>query len=557
MEFRILGPVEARHDGRTIDVTRPKELLLLSVLLLHANELVSSERLAEELWPQGGPAKKAEAIQELVYQLRKKLEHDVPPRSVLARDGDGYRIAVPWGALDLHRFERLVRQGLDARRDGDLQQASSTIAEALAVWRGRPLANVNVDHQTATKGEIACLEELRLSAALARVEIDLELGDDEELVAELEELIAEHPLDERLRSLLMLALYRAGRQAEALDVYRDTHATLDELGLEPGRALRELEQRILRQDPGLDCAPGEVDGGRRADESAARERAVVVAAFADADVEPLLGVAEPLARSRLGHELLVTLVVAPAGDALRHAIAAVTDHRARLIERGTDARAAAFTSSVPADDVIRLVNRRSVDLLLTPVEAGLLEGGTFAGTPAALLASAPCDVGLVRPAKQHRSDGPVVVPFGGYVHDWGALELGAWAAVASELPLTLLGIRGPDGAARDASRLLADASLLLQDLLGIAADAVLVDPGPTDILRVSAHASLLVAGLPERWRQDGLGATRLALARGARAPVVLVRKGTRPGPLAPRDTTVFAWSLASAEATRPTSGVAR
>jgi DNA-binding SARP family transcriptional activator len=557
MQFSILGPVEARLDGRAIEITRPKELLLLSVLLLRANELVSTDRLANELWPQGGPAKKAEAIQELVYQLRRKLERDLPARSVLGRDGDGYRIVVAPGGLDLHRFERLVRQGLDARREGELQQASSTIAEAVSIWRGPPLANVTVDHQTAARADVARLEELRLGAVIARIEVDLALGDEEALVGELEELIAENPLDERLRGLLMLALYRAGRQADALAVYRNARAALDELGLEPGRMLRELEQQILCQDPALDRPIDEVDDDSGTGERTAGERAVIVAAFAEGELEPLLAVAEPLAQSQLGRELVLSLVVPPEDDALARATAVAGEHRARLIDRGTDARAAAFTSTVPADDVVRLANRRNVDLVLASLDSELLDHGRLGATTEALLACAPCDVALVSARGEGSSDGPVVVPFGGYVHDWGALELGAWAAMAFERPLTLLGSTGPGGAARDASRLLADASLLVQDLLGIAAGARLVEPAPEDILRAAEGASLLVVGVPESWPVHGLGTTRLELARGARSPVVFVRKGARPGGLAPRDTSVFAWSLTNVDAgARATSGVA-
>jgi len=542
MDFRILGTVEVWDGGRALEIRRPKELLLLAVLLLHANELVPMERIVDELWPLAPPAKPAEAIQELVYQLRKQLERERERGSVLRRVGDAYGIVVPRGSLDVQRFERLFRQGEESKREGDLQRASSTFAEALAIWRGPPLANVACEPLTASRSEAARLEEVRLNAVIERIGVDLELGDDGELIGELLTLVADHPLDERLRRLLMLAFYRAGRQADALEVYRQTRATLDaELGIEPGRPLRELEQMILRHDPALD--PGLHDSVADGAAAAPGERSIVVAAFASTELEPLLAVAEPLGRSQLARELVIALIVRPTGESLEPAIASVTEQRTRLLERGTPVRAAAFSSPAPAEDLVRLAKREDVDLLLMPAGPDLAEHGTLSPESGAVLAEAPCDVGLVTPSRRGPAGDFVLVPFGGLAHDWAALELGAWAATAMGLPIKLVGVheRAADG--RDSSRMLADASLLLQAFLGISAAAQLVRPGPAEILEASDNAALLVAGLPDRWRQDGVGATRTELARSARAPVVLVRKGSRPGGLAPRESTVFAWSL--------------
>src|SRR5689334_20879396 len=160
IEFRILGPVEAWENRRRVDIRRPKELLLLSVLLLHPNEVMPVDRLLDELWPVDAPDKPAQALQELVYQLRKKLESDRPRGSVVERVGDGYRINVSADALDLSRFERLVGEAERAKREGDLQLASLSLAEALAIWRGGPLSSLVLDPLTAAGAEVRRLEEL-------------------------------------------------------------------------------------------------------------------------------------------------------------------------------------------------------------------------------------------------------------------------------------------------------------------------------------------------------------------------------------------------------------
>jgi DNA-binding SARP family transcriptional activator len=544
MEFRILGPLEVREEGRALEITRPKELAFLSILLLHSNEVLPVERLVDELWGLEPPAKPSEAIQELVYQLRKKLEAGRPRGSVLMRQGEGYKLSVSGNSLDLHRFESLLRHAEEAKRSGDLGLASSTLAEALAIWRGPPLANVVCNPDATTKAEIGRLEELRLSVLIDRIRIDLELGEEGEIIGELETLIAQHPLDERLRSLLMLALYRAGRQADALDVYQETRTTLlDQLGIEPSRQLKEIQQRILRQDPELDPSTRAGTGNAPVAAQTVGDRAIVVAALKESDLDPLIAVAEPLGRSQLGRELILALVVDSMDGSSPKATASVNDYRARLRSRGTESRAAAFASPAPAEDLARLANRESVDLLLMSCESELLESKALSSLTTSVLATAPCDVALLTRHAGSQHAGPVLVPFGGLTHDWAALELAAWAADAAGLRLTLIGTRGGPGRERDASRLLADASLLVQAFLGISADVQLLDPGPEGILRASDHAALLVVGLPERWRQDGIGDTRLELARNARAPVLLMRKGTRPGGLAPRDTTAFAWSL--------------
>jgi YVTN family beta-propeller protein len=240
MDFRILGPLEVSDEGRVLKLGGAKQRALLALLLLHANEPVSRDRLIDELWGDEVPETAATAIQVHVSQLRKSLGRDL-----IVTQAPGYLIQVRDGELDLDRFERLVAEA----RGAEPVLAARLLGEALALWHGRPLAQL--DPEIATS-ERARLEEQRLAALEQRIDAELALGRHAELVPELEGLVREHPLRERPRGQLMLALYRCGRQAEALEVYRSGRRLLDdELGLEPGEELRRLERAILEQDPSL------------------------------------------------------------------------------------------------------------------------------------------------------------------------------------------------------------------------------------------------------------------------------------------------------------------
>jgi DNA-binding SARP family transcriptional activator len=265
MDFRILGPVEAREQDRAIPLGGPRQRALLALLLLHRNTPVTTERLIDDLWGDDPPRSGAQAVQNLVLRLRKALG----PDRVLTRGG-GYEVRVEEGELDLDRVERLVARAAG----GDAEWRTASLCEALAEFRGAPLADVGADFPTA---EAARLDDLRLATLEDRVDADLELGRHAELVSELAILAAEEPLRERVRAQLILALYRSGRQAEALDAYRETRRMLaDDLGLEPGPALRELERAILRQDPLLD--PPAPRAARTAEGRPARRRVVPAAA---------------------------------------------------------------------------------------------------------------------------------------------------------------------------------------------------------------------------------------------------------------------------------------
>lgn len=249
MEYRILGPVEAVEGGRRVSLAGGKQLDLLCLLLLLPGETVSVDRVIDALWGDDPPASAANSVHVYVSQLRKALGE-----GQLETRGRGYALAIDPDAIDARRFERLLAEAREQRAAGDAEQARRRLSAALDLWRGSPLQDVM--YQDFAQREIARLVELRLTAEEQRIELDLELGRASELVSELETLVHSNPLRERLRAQLMLALYRSGRQAQALDVYREGRRILDEeLGLEPSSDLRQLERAILSQDPMLERPP--------------------------------------------------------------------------------------------------------------------------------------------------------------------------------------------------------------------------------------------------------------------------------------------------------------
>ena len=245
MEFRILGPLEVVRDGESVVLGATQQRALLAVLVLHRGEMVSIDRLVDELWGERASATAAKTVHVYVSRLRKQLGSDV-----IATHGRGYRLAVEPEHVDVAQFEALCVEGRRALSEGDATRASARLGSALGLWRGEPLADLT--YERFAESAIGRLQQARLAALEDRIEADLALGSDGELVAELESLIASNPLQERLRGQLMLALYRAGRQADALAVYRQTSVLLrDELGIEPGPELREVERAILAHDPAL------------------------------------------------------------------------------------------------------------------------------------------------------------------------------------------------------------------------------------------------------------------------------------------------------------------
>ncbi|MGB8003025.1 MAG: BTAD domain-containing putative transcriptional regulator [Gaiellaceae bacterium] len=248
MEYRILGPFEALDGERQLPLGGAKQRAVLALLLLHANEPLTRDVIVDELWGENPPPTAAKVLQNCVSALRKEL-----PADTIRTVGGAYCVAVEPGELDRDRFERLLGEGRVALEAGDHADASDRLRQALALWHGTPLSDFS--YERFAQDEISRLEELHVSALEDRIEAELALGHHDELVAELEGLVNRHPLRENLRAQLMVALYRGGRQAEALEVYRDARRVLlSELGIEPGRRLRELERAILAQDPGLDAS---------------------------------------------------------------------------------------------------------------------------------------------------------------------------------------------------------------------------------------------------------------------------------------------------------------
>ena len=249
MEFQILGSLQVLAGARQIPLGGAQQREVLAILLVHRGEVVSVDRIVDELWGERPPDKATKTVQVYVSRLRKALGD-----GVLITRGGGYALELNGGSLDADRFRRLADEGREALDSGDARGAHETLTAGLDLWRGPALADLA--YEPFAQNEAARLEELRLVALENRAEADLALGHHAELVPELEALVREHPTRERLREALMLALYRSGRQVEALESYRDARRTLDEeLGLEPGSRLQQLERSILTHDPAIEAPP--------------------------------------------------------------------------------------------------------------------------------------------------------------------------------------------------------------------------------------------------------------------------------------------------------------
>jgi DNA-binding SARP family transcriptional activator/DNA-binding beta-propeller fold protein YncE len=256
LEFRVLGPLEVIRGQQRLPLGSPKQRALLGLLVVHANEPIPRERLIEELWADAAP-KTVNAVLSVYLSRLRRLLADGTGEQLLLTQAAGYVLSVPPEGLDARRFEALLERGRRELASGEAGRASLTLRDALALWRGPALADLAFEPFAQT--EIARLEELRLAALEARIEADLALGHQDSLVAELQTLVAAHPFREGLRAQLMLALYRSGRQAEALEMYRRARRTFrEELGIEPGPGLRELEGAILRHDSSLEPPGSEV-----------------------------------------------------------------------------------------------------------------------------------------------------------------------------------------------------------------------------------------------------------------------------------------------------------
>lgn len=299
------------------------------------------------------------------------------------------------------------------------------------------------------------------------------------------------------------------------------------------------------------------------------ERSILVAPQTDAAVGQLVGLAEPLARSEPPRELIIARLVEPPRGVrgglqtenlhLERASKSINEVRARLAAEGVAARGVALTSGNVGADLVHIVEHEPVDLVIIEGRRRLLGEGVPLGDVSVLLEKAACDVAVLVAREgieiKIGPDDPVLVPFGGAEHDWSALELGSWLAASTGAPLKLLGAAGgTDEGKSSVTRLLADAGLLVQQATGIATEPLVVAGGRDGIVSAAEGAGLLVIGLSDRWRREGLGATRSEIAKAAPGPVLFVRRGTRPGLFAPRDNvTQFNWSMAGT----PMGGISR
>jgi len=518
LEFRILGPLEVVGDRGPLRLGGPRQRATLAILLLNANRVISIDRLADDLYAGAPPVTAVTQVQRQISELRKVLGEST---SVIETRAPGYAIRVEPGQLDLARFERLTEDAGRAARRGDAREAAALLGEALALWRGEPLADVGGEPFTAVA--VQRLHEIRLVALERRIEAELALGRHLELIPELEELVAAEPLRERFRAQLMLAFYRSGRQAEALDTYRAARQRLvEELGIEPSSALRQLERAILAQEPSLELTfPAEP----------ARSLLVVPSGGS-----ALVRIAAPLAE-HASSELVVVRLLTDEHDLEPAAVELADSSPPR-------ARVAAFTTTDPAGEVVRLATAYDVELVLLDAMVGL-DDEHVPPELASVLDRSPADVAVLT-APLERSGSGIFLPFGGGEHDWAALELGALLAIAMSMPLRLVGTTADRASGRrDASRLLADASLAVKRVVGVTAVPLLADPGA--LAEAVREATVVVIGIAPRWRQEGIGVARRALLAGGR-PVVLVHHGPRPGLLAPQESqTRFTWSVAGSD----------
>jgi DNA-binding SARP family transcriptional activator len=419
--------------ARSMRLGGPKQRATLAILLLDANRVVSVERLADALYAGAAPVTAVTQVQRQISDLRKVL-----PGPVIETRSPGYVIHVSPEQLDLNRFERRAEEATQLLARGEAQRAADLLREALALWRGRPLADLA--YESFAQTAIERLEEIRLAALEQRIEADLALGRHRDLVGELEQITSEQPTRERFGAQLMVALYRSGRQPEALDVYRRTRETLmQEFGIEPTPRLRELERAILTQDRSLDLG-GAVEA----------DCAVLVLTADEVELDELRAIAEPLARAQ-PRELIVACLLVDE-SALANRAAALNAQCASP----ANARTAVFTTDALARDTVRLARTYDVELVLLDlphVEDELPDH------LAEILDGSPADVAMLAGSVDAAHGDGVFVPFGGGDHDWAALELGAWLALGTNAPLRLVGtVADPRRERRDASRLLADAS---------------------------------------------------------------------------------------------------
>jgi DNA-binding SARP family transcriptional activator/class 3 adenylate cyclase len=405
IDFFLLGPLEARQRERPLRLGSIKHRMLLAKLLLHPNQVVSTEELIVAVWGEEPPPTVKQSLQNHVAALRKSIEAGNgagPPRTLVTRD-PGYLLRVDPERLDLHRFQRLDREGRQALSEGDPARAADLLRQALALWRGPALADVAASADVAWP-ELVGVEELQVASTEARIEAELALGRHHELVAELEALVRVYPLREHLHGQLMLALYRSGRQADALAAYRAARKVLvDELGIEPSVGLQRLEQAILAQDPALDLLVPARSGGPEANddhgdpdhgngtsaEGGTVERKLVSVLFAEVD-EPLgeAGERDPEDVSSMldRHLDRIRAEIESFGGTVEHAIGGITMATFGVPQTREDDPERAVRAALAIRDSLAEAGRVELRVAVTTGEALVTDGTRVAGDPVATCA---------------------------------------------------------------------------------------------------------------------------------------------------------------------------
>jgi DNA-binding SARP family transcriptional activator len=524
LDFRVLGPLEVIADGAPLHIDGRRLRALLAVLLLNANRPVTPDRLIDDIWGERPPATATNALHVHISRLRQAIGS-----GAVVHHRAGYTLSLARSQLDLNRFEDAWRDARRTMAAGDHRAAHSALCEALRLWRGDPL--VEFAGSRFADADAHRLAEMRWAAVGDRIEVELALGRHEEAVPELEAMVELHPLQERPLAQLMVALYRCGRQVDALAACRDArerYAT--EFGLTLGPDVLRIERAILQHDPTL-AAPTD----RGPDRGAA---SVAVAARSIDELTALVSVAGPMGPAT-GGELLLVRTIDPGDPELLETSASETAQQVQALHHSRiNARAATFTSETPASDLVKLADEQGSGLLL--IDAGWLV------VRQQVLEDASCDVAVVstRPGWRAAARSPVVVPFGGNEHDWAALEIGCWLAHAVSVPLLLAGVAGRRTGRADASRTLTAASLVAQRVYGVLPEPRLVPSAPEGLVELASAARALVMGFSHDWHRAGLGPVRDRVAATAACPVVFVRQGRRPNGFAPAHAvTRFTWSL--------------
>jgi DNA-binding SARP family transcriptional activator/DNA-binding beta-propeller fold protein YncE len=397
LDFRILGPLEVERGGRPLPLGGTQQRAVLVLLVLHRNRVLRTEQIIDELWGEQPPPTAVKTLQGYVSTLRKLLGDDV-----ILTQGRGYLLSLQTDQLDVDRFERLVAAGRQALADGDPTAASDRLSQALALWRGDALSDFA--HQPFAQSENLRLEEARLAALEDRVDADLARGRDGALVAELESLVRQHPLRERLQAQLMLALYRSGRQADALERYQQARRLLvDQLGIEPGPALSDLERAILAHDPTIRPHSRAVTLDRAIARRGSRTGAIIAAALAAVAVAGIVIASSDSSRAP-GADLVAQARPVGQGGAIV-AIDPVTDRVVADLPIGrSPSDVAAGGGSIwvldANDQTVSQINPRNRSVVQTfgagaaPSRLGFGDGSVWVGSSAGLPARDKVDEGF-------------------------------------------------------------------------------------------------------------------------------------------------------------------